>query len=116
MYVGWDWGNTTHAVAVIDDQGQVIDRWPCPHTEDGIRATLARLASHGPPARLPVAIETTRGLVIDRLLTAGHPVARAKSTAACTLGPIEPAANSNCRIESGSAALIRRRVGLSQSM
>lgn len=74
MYVGWDWGNTTHAVAVIDDQGQVIDRWPCPHTEDGIRATLARLASHGPPARLPVAIETTRGLVIDRLLAAGHPV------------------------------------------
>ena len=44
MYVGWDWGNTTHAVAVIDDQGQVIDRWPCPHTEDGIRAVKSRVS------------------------------------------------------------------------
>lgn len=74
MHVGWDWGNTTHAVAVIDDQGHVIDRWPCQHTEEGLRATLARLAGHGAPADLPVAIETTRGLVVDRLLGAGHPV------------------------------------------
>lgn len=74
MHVGWDWGNTTHAVAVIDDQGHLIDRWPCPHTEDGLRATLARLATHAAPTELPVAIETTRGLVVDRLLSAGHPV------------------------------------------
>jgi len=74
MHVGWDWGNTTHAVAVIDDQGHTIDRWPCPHTEDGLEATLTRLASHAAPADLPVAIETTRGLVVDRLLVAGHPV------------------------------------------
>lgn len=74
MHVGWDWGNTTHAVAVIDDQGHMIDRWPCSHTEEELRDTLARLASHGTPGELPVAIETTRGLVVDRLLDAGHPV------------------------------------------
>ena len=74
MFVGWDWGNTTHAVAVIDGQGQTVDRWLCPHSEDGLRATFARLAGHGAPAELPVAIETTRGLVVDRILAAGHPV------------------------------------------
>lgn len=74
MFVGWDWGNTTHAVAVLDDQGHTIDRWLCPHSEDGLRATFARLAGHAAPADLPVAIETTRGLVVDRILAAGHPV------------------------------------------
>lgn len=29
---------------------------------------------HGAPADLPVAIETTRGLAVDRLLAAGHPI------------------------------------------
>src|SRR5919198_5531543 len=33
-----------------------------------------RLRSHGRPEDLPVAIETTSSLVIDRLLQAGHPV------------------------------------------
>ncbi|MFC7376893.1 MULTISPECIES: IS110 family transposase [unclassified Brachybacterium] len=74
MYVGWDWGNTTHAIAVIDDHGHLVDRWPTPHNEDGLRATFARLAGHAAPADLPVAIETTRGLIVDRLLAAGHPV------------------------------------------
>lgn len=74
MHVGWDWGNTAHAVSVIDDDGHQIAGWMCPHTEDGLAATLARLAEHGSPAGLPVAIETTRGLVVDRLLAAGHPV------------------------------------------
>src|SRR5919198_741885 len=33
-----------------------------------------RLRSHGRPEDLPVAIETTSGLVVERLLAAGHPV------------------------------------------
>ncbi|WP_312872001.1 IS110 family transposase [Amycolatopsis acididurans] len=44
-----------------------------PH-RDRDRQHLARLRRHGDPAGLPVAIETTRGLVVDRLLAAGHPV------------------------------------------
>ncbi|MFI5799474.1 transposase [Streptomyces sp. NPDC051677] len=44
------------------------------HTEEGIARTLAKLATYRDPADLPVAIETTRGLVVDRLPTAGHPV------------------------------------------
>ncbi|WP_063131110.1 IS110 family transposase [Nocardia fusca] len=71
MFAGWDWGNATHDVTVIDDAGRKIERFPVPHTEEGITRALARLACHG---GVPVAIETTRGLVVDRLLAAGHPV------------------------------------------
>lgn len=44
------------------------------HTEDGIASALTQLARHGAPGELPVTIETTRGLVVDRLLVAGCPV------------------------------------------
>src|SRR5699024_7469849 len=74
MHVGWDWGNTTHAVAVIDNKGHTIDRGLISQPETCLEATLSRLASHAAPADLPVAIETTRVLVVDRLLAAGHPV------------------------------------------
>jgi hypothetical protein len=74
MFVGWDWASTAHDVTVVDDAGAVVDRWAPPHTEAGLADTLARLARHGQPDELPVAIEQSRGLVVDRLLAAGHPV------------------------------------------
>ena len=74
MFVGWDWGSTAHDVTVIDSAGDRVHRMAIPHTEDGIARAVATLADHGDPGELPVAIETTRGLVVDRLLAAGHPV------------------------------------------
>lgn len=74
MLVGWDWATCTHDVTVIDEAGARVDRWALAHTEDGIAAAIARLAGHGQPTDLPVAIEATCGLVVDRLLAAGHPV------------------------------------------
>jgi transposase len=74
VFAGWDWATGSHDVTVMDDVGARADRWALAHTEDGIASTLARLRRHGDPADLPVAIETTRGLVVDRLLAAGHPV------------------------------------------
>lgn len=74
MFAGWDWASETHDVTVIDDDGTLVDRWELTHSEDGIAGTLQRLARHARPEELPVAIETTRGLVIDRLRAAGHPV------------------------------------------
>ena len=61
-------------MTVIDDAGNIVDRWAPEHTELGLEATLARLTRHGPPEQLPVAIERPSGLVVDRLLAAGHPV------------------------------------------
>lgn len=74
MFIGWDWATETHDVTVTDATGARVERWELTHTETGIATTLARLRRHGAPAQLPVAIETTRGLVVDRLLAAGHPV------------------------------------------
>jgi transposase len=74
VYIGWDWATETHDVTAMDNSGARVDRWEFAHTEEGIARTLAKLARYGDPADLPVAIETTRGLVVDRLLAAGHPV------------------------------------------
>jgi transposase len=74
MFVGGDWASATHDVTVIDDAGRILDRWAPEHTETGLDQTLARLARHGRPEQLPVAIERPSGLVVDRLLAAGHPV------------------------------------------
>ncbi|MGI5141595.1 IS110 family transposase [Streptomyces sp. CA-106110] len=74
MFIGWDWATETHDVTVMDASGKRIDRWELAHTEEGFAKTLARLRKHGDPADLPVAIETTRGLAVDRLLAAGHPI------------------------------------------
>jgi transposase len=74
VFIGWDWATETHDVTVMDESGKRIDRWELAHNEEGFAKTLARLRKHGAPADLPVAIETTRGLAVDRLLAAGHPV------------------------------------------
>ncbi|HEY1973350.1 MAG TPA: transposase, partial [Pseudonocardia sp.] len=74
MLIGWDWASETHDVTVLDETGARVARWAPTHTEDGLARTLARLRGYGDPAGSPVAIESTRGLVVDRLLAAGHPV------------------------------------------
>ncbi|WP_329142742.1 IS110 family transposase [Streptomyces sp. NBC_01456] len=74
MFIGWDWATETHDVTVMDASGKRVDRWEFAHTEEGFAKTLARMGKHGVPADLPVMIETTRGLAVDRLLAAGHPV------------------------------------------
>ena len=74
MYIGWDWASQRHDVTVIDDTGQLVDRWTLGHNEAGIDQAMTRLAGHGRPDDLPVAIEATSGIVVDRLLAAGHPV------------------------------------------
>lgn len=74
LYVGWDWASQSHDVTVIDGAASVIDRFTLRHDEAGILQALERLGRLGDPGDLPVAIETTSGLVVDRLLAAGHPL------------------------------------------
>jgi transposase len=71
LFVGWDWATTAHDVTVIDSAGDRVHRMAILHTEDGIARAVAKLAGYGDPGELPVAIETTRGLVVDRLLPPG---------------------------------------------
>lgn len=74
MLIGWDWASATHDVTVMDETGAGVERFALTHDERGIEEALARLACHGRPEDLPVAIEATASLVIDRLLAAGHPI------------------------------------------
>lgn len=74
MKVGWDWASETHHVSIVDDAGGLVDAFEVDHTEEGITAALRRLARQGEPAELPVAIERPSGLIVGRLLAAGHPV------------------------------------------
>ena len=69
-----DWASTSHAVTVLDQGGTLVDHWTLGHTEHDLDTILTRLAAHGDPADLPVAIERSDGLIVARLLAAGHPV------------------------------------------
>jgi transposase len=73
-FVGLDWGGTSHAVCVLDEAGQVIDRFEIPHSERGLEELSRRLTRHAPAAELPISIERPSGLVVDTLMAAGHPV------------------------------------------
>ena len=52
-----------------------------PALGDGVGDHLDRLARHGSAAEVPVIIERTSGLIVDRLLAAGHPVVPVHPTA-----------------------------------
>jgi hypothetical protein len=87
--VGWDWASQAHDVTVLDDGGAVLDRWAFPHTEACWQMALGRLRSHGEPGDLPVIIEKTSGLIVDRILTAGHPVVPVHPNSFCAaLAPL----------------------------
>jgi hypothetical protein len=74
MQVGWDWASQAHDVTVMEDDGRIVDRFELTHDEAGLEEAIRRLSRHGDPKNLPVAIETNSGVVVDRLLDAGHPV------------------------------------------
>jgi transposase len=74
LLIGWDWASTSHAVTVLDAAGAIVGCWTVGHTEHDLETLLAQLADYDNPAALPVAIERAEGLVVDRLIAAGHPV------------------------------------------
>src|SRR5688572_22019877 len=74
MQAGWDWAQETHDVTVTDERGRRVAHWTLRHVEDELDLTMRRLAQLATPVELPVAIETRSGLVVDRLLAAGHRV------------------------------------------
>ena len=71
---GLDWASHEHAVCVVDDSGSVRTRFVVQHSASGIAELRRRLATFGPPASVPVAIERPSGLLVDALVDAGHPI------------------------------------------
>lgn len=81
VIAGIDWASREHAVFIGDRHGKRLDRFIADHTEDGLERLLQRLACAAEPGATMVAIERPDGLLVDRLLEAGHPVLPVKPAA-----------------------------------
>lgn len=81
VYVGIDWASVEHEVCVLGGTGERLERFSVTHSEEGLGRLVDRLASYGDRAKVVVAIERPDGLVVDRLLEAGHPVVALKPAA-----------------------------------
>ena len=86
---GVDWAKDDHAVCVVGDQGQVLDRFTVAHTAAGLKRMAAGLLRAGVEE---VGIERSDGPVVDCLLAAG-----------LTLYVIPPSQVKNLRSRYGSA-------------
>ena len=71
-WCGMDWGWRQHAVCVVDEWGKKVLELVVPHSRQGLKELVDRLAELDPA--MPVAIERPDGLVVDILMAAGHPV------------------------------------------
>jgi transposase len=71
VFVGLDWGGSSHAVCVVDAAGKVVDRFAVDHDREGLANLIGRLNRHGSPGETPVAIERPSGLLVDALVEAG---------------------------------------------
>jgi len=67
-----DWGDARHAVCVLESNGKEADAFETPHTAEGLEELIGRLRRHGLIGG--VAVETTRSLVVQKLLEAGFTV------------------------------------------
>jgi len=79
-FVGLDWGDTSHEVAVWDEQRQTQRSERIEHTPAALRAWVEALQARFADAPIGVAIEQSRGAVFDTL--SGYPFV--------TLYPINP--------------------------
>ncbi len=68
FFAGLDWASQIHVVCIIDEQGQVHERFEVAHDAAGLAGLLQRLEHWGRP---PIAIERPSGLVVDTLVEAG---------------------------------------------
>ncbi|GGM26246.1 mini-circle putative transposase for IS117 [Streptomyces fumigatiscleroticus] len=71
IYCGIDWAERTHDVALVDDSGQLLAKRHITDDAAGYKILLDLLAEYGDTAEnpIPVAIETSRGLLVAVLRT-----------------------------------------------
>ncbi|MFF5027839.1 IS110 family transposase [Streptomyces collinus] len=71
IYCGIDWAERTHDVALVDDTGQLLAKRHITDDVAGYKILLQLLAEYGDTAEnpIPVAIETSRGLLVAVLRT-----------------------------------------------
>ncbi len=71
IYCGIDWAERTHDVALVDDSGRLLAKRHITDDAVGYKILLDLLAEYGDTAEnpIPVAIETSRGLLVAVLRT-----------------------------------------------
>ncbi|MBQ0907059.1 IS110 family transposase [Micromonospora sp. U21] len=76
VFCGIDWASDHHDIAVIDDTGALLARARIDDTAAGLAQLLQVLAEHGDCAEqpIPMAIETSRGLLVACLRATGRRV------------------------------------------
>jgi hypothetical protein len=76
VFCGIDWAEQHHDVALVDATGQLIAKARIPDDAAGYRQLLDLLAEHGDTEAepMPVAIETSRGLLVAVLRTGARQV------------------------------------------
>ncbi|MFE5828608.1 transposase, partial [Streptomyces erythrochromogenes] len=76
VFCGVDWAEDHHDIALVDAGGQQVAKVRIGDDAAGFAQLMAVLAEHGDSedAPIPVAIETSRGLLVACLRVTGRPV------------------------------------------
>jgi hypothetical protein len=76
VFCGIDWASDHHDIAIVDEAGALRARARIDDTAGGLSELVQMLAEHGDTAEVPtpVAIETSRGLLVAALRATGRPV------------------------------------------
>jgi transposase len=76
LFCGIDWAEAHHDVAIINEDGELVTKKRIPDDPAGFTQLVEMLAEAGDcaEARVPVAIETPRGLLVASLRATGRPV------------------------------------------
>ncbi len=70
-FVGFDWASDHHDVVAVDSQGRIVEDFRFDNTVEGWQRLVKTLSGYPSPA---VAIETSSGATVERLLGAGYAV------------------------------------------
>ena len=73
-YLGLDWASEIHLVALVDQQGGLLEEWEIEHTRAATIGLLSRLEREGGPGGVKIAIESGAPLLVDLLVEAGYAV------------------------------------------
>jgi hypothetical protein len=73
---GIDWAEDHHDIALLDGDGRLVAKKRIGESVEGFTELTAMLADAGdtPDAPIPIAIETSRGLLVAALRATGHPI------------------------------------------
>ncbi len=76
VYCGIDWASDHHDVALVDQDGALLAKARIHDDSPGLQQLIDLLAAHGDTGEdpIPVAIETSRGLLVACLRATGRPV------------------------------------------